>query len=147
MKTYIKFPSPRGNYEDSEGNKFLLIEETPTTYASESYTRLEGEDADAAALIGDLAIIPTPPEAPAPVPYRVSQRQLRLAMLAAGINPATITAAINAISDPAQKAGAAVEWEYAAWFERQHPLIASLSAGLGLSSEDVDNLFRAAIRV
>ena len=145
MKTYIKFPSAKGNYQDAEGNKFLLIEETPTTFASLAYARLEGEDATAAATAGDLELIPEPPAPATPVPYRVSPRQLRLALLSVGVDPANIVTAINAIPDPAQKAGAMVEWEYAIWFERNHVLITSLAGALGLTSDDVDNIFRIAV--
>lgn len=145
MKTYIKFPHKDGTFQDGQGVKFLLIEETPNTYASQSYTRLEGADENEAAVAGGLTAIPATPAPPAPVPNQVSPRQFRLAMLQVGVSPSDVTTAIDAIADPVVKAAAQVEWEYAVVFERDHALIASLAASMGLSSQDVDNIFRIAI--
>jgi len=146
MTTYIKLPAKKGAYVDGDDNRFNLIDESTVTYASPNIARLTGDTIEEAAASGGLSLVPTPVITP-PVPFKVSPRQLRLAMLAGGINPSTVTAAIDAIPDAAQKAAALVEWEYAIWFERTHPLINSLAAGLGLTSDDVDNLFRQANQI
>jgi hypothetical protein len=80
------------------------------------------------------------------VPEKVTPRQLKRAMIKAGLNPATITVAINSIEDATEQALAKADWEDASFIERQYPLINQFAAGFGLSEEDVDELFRAAAK-
>jgi phage terminase large subunit-like protein len=62
----------------------------------------------------------------------------KLALLAAGkLEEAD---AVLASADRA----AQIEWEYALTFERDNPLIAQVGGALGLSEEQIDDLFRAA---
>ena len=72
------------------------------------------------------------------VPASVSMRQARLALLAAGL--------LGQVEQAMQSASAAdqIEWEYATEVRRDSPLVASMTAALGWSSEQVDNLFGAA---
>ncbi len=82
---------------------------------------------------------------PAPavvVPDEVTMRQARLALLGAGLLD-DVEAAIDAMSDPA-KAAARIEWDYSNTLRRDHPLVATLGAGLGLSAGQLDDLFIAA---
>ena len=75
------------------------------------------------------------------VPQRVTPYQARMALLNAGLLD-QVTAAVN------QAGGAAVvAWEYATTVERQSPFIASISASLNLTSEQVDALFVAAAAI
>jgi hypothetical protein len=83
------------------------------------------------------------PATPAdPVPAEVTMRQARLALLGAGLLDAVI-AAIDAMSEPT-KTAALIEWDYSNTLRRDHPLVATLGAGLGLTSGQLDDLFRAA---
>lgn len=82
------------------------------------------------------------PASAVPVPSEVTMRQARLALLAAGLLD-DVEAAINAMSDPA-KAAARIEWDYSNTLRRDHPLVATLGVGLGLTTEQLDNLFRDA---
>jgi hypothetical protein len=76
------------------------------------------------------------------VPQRVSPRQFRLALIAAGVDLANVALAIDAIPDATAKANALVEWEYANSIERDNPTIAQLAPALGFDTEEkVDNLF------
>lgn len=79
---------------------------------------------------------------PPPTPTRVTMRQARLALLGAGLLP-QVDAAVAAIPDAAGDA-ARIEWEYALSVERDSPLVSSLSEVLGLTSEQLDNLFTVA---
>lgn len=80
---------------------------------------------------------------PPPVPDRVTMRQARLALLGAGLLDA-VEPALASIPDPVQRQGAEITWEYSTEVQRNNALIGALASGLGLSSADVDNLFRVA---
>jgi hypothetical protein len=67
-------------------------------------------------------------------------RQARLALLGAGLLD-DVDAAIAAIPDPVQRKAAQIEWEYAAVVERNSLLIQQLAPALGMSAEQMDQLF------
>lgn len=77
-----------------------------------------------------------------PVPSSVSARQARLALLGAGLlaNAEQALAAMEGVQGEAAR----IEWEYASAIERDSPLVLALSQVLGLTGEQVDDLFRAA---
>jgi hypothetical protein len=68
----------------------------------------------------------------------VTMRQARLALHAADLL-ATVDAAIAQAGGEAQ-----IEWEYATEVRRDSPLVANMTAALGLTAEQVDDLFRQA---
>jgi hypothetical protein len=68
-----------------------------------------------------------------------TMRQARLALSQQGLL-ATVQSNIEALPEESQ-----IEWEYAGSVERSSPLVQSLGAALGLSDEDLDNLFKLAI--
>ena len=82
---------------------------------------------------------PADPIIPA-VPQSVTMRQARLALLHAGLLD-DVDAAIAAIPDETQRKAAQIEWEYANTVERQSAFVQQLAAGLGLSAEQMDDLF------
>ena len=81
----------------------------------------------------------------APVPEVVTMRQARLALLSAGLLAQVNTAVAN--MPGAEGDAARIEWEYAQEVRRDSPLVAALSAALGLSEETLDNLFKVAARL
>lgn len=81
---------------------------------------------------------PDPATLPAPVPYSVTPRQARLALLASGWLQMVETA-VNS-GAPEHK----ITWEYATEILRSDPLVTFFGDTLGLSSEQIDDLFRAA---
>ncbi len=86
--------------------------------------------------------VPEPYVAPsAAVPFVVSAAQGRLALLDAGLL-ATVKAAVDQ-ADEATK----IWFEYATEWRRDHPILAGLGAQLGLSSAEIDNLFKAAVEL
>lgn len=80
---------------------------------------------------------PLTPTAPM-VPEVVSRAQAKLALLAQGLLD-DADAAISAAGPSAH-----IEWADRTEFRRDHPLIASIGEALGLSDEQIDDLFRAA---
>jgi hypothetical protein len=85
---------------------------------------------------------PTPlPE----VPESISARQIRLWLISNGVTLAQIDELINNIEDETQREYTRVEWEYAPYVERNHPMVAVFAQALGLSDEDIDNGFITAI--
>ncbi len=72
----------------------------------------------------------------------VSMRQARLALLAAGVL-GDVAPALAALPSPHRDA-AEIEWEYASEVHRDAPLIAALGSALGLTEDQIDDLFAAA---
>ena len=72
---------------------------------------------------------------PEPVPHVVTRVQLVLALDAAGLL-AGVEAAVDAAGGETK-----LRWEHAALFERNNALLVNLAMGLGLTSQDIDNLY------
>jgi hypothetical protein len=86
------------------------------------------------------------PELP-DVPASVTARQIRLWLVRHGVSLAQVDAAIDAIPDAQQREECRVEWDYAPWVERTHPMLVPLAAALGLSEAQVDDAFREAATI
>lgn len=74
----------------------------------------------------------------------LSRRQLRLGLLAAGITSTQVTGEIDAMPEGNAKETARIEWEDATVYQRTHPLIQTIGAALGLSPEQIDDMWMAA---
>ncbi|WP_094462602.1 hypothetical protein [Pannonibacter phragmitetus] len=85
--------------------------------------------------------------APAPSLPALTARQFRLGLLDSGMAPAQVDAVIAQIADETERARAQIEWEYASQFQRSHPLVATLSAALGLTPEQVDVMWADAAQL
>lgn len=72
----------------------------------------------------------------------VSMRQARLALLQQGLL-AQVEAALAALPD-GQREAAQIEWEYGSTVARLSPWVVQLTAGLGLTPAEVDQLFALA---
>lgn len=79
-----------------------------------------------------------------PVPSMVTATQIRLWLVNHGFSMTQIYAIISQISDPLLKAQIEVQWEYAPYVERNHPMINTLGTSLGLDSDQIDQAFREA---
>ena len=73
------------------------------------------------------------------VPSSVTMRQARLALLQAGLLD-KIDAAINSLPEP-QKSAAKIEWEYSQEVQITSKMAAFIAQIIGLSSEQVNQLF------
>jgi hypothetical protein len=82
---------------------------------------------------------------PAPVvlgvPQITSPRQLKLALLSAGLLDA-----VDAFVASADRA-VQISWEYSTEFHRDHPLLGAMIQAFGMSQEQVDQLFITAAMI
>ena len=78
---------------------------------------------------------------PIVVPESISARQVRLWLIDNDISLSSVEAAIDTIVNEKLREKTRVEWEYAPYIERNHPLIESLGQYLGLSPEQIDQGF------
>lgn len=74
----------------------------------------------------------------------LTARQLRLGLVGNGFSLAQVDAAIDALPDGAEKEMARIEWQYAGEFKRDHPLLMTIAAQLGISAEQFDAMWVAA---
>lgn len=73
------------------------------------------------------------------IPQEITMRQARLVLLEHGLL-ANVQTAINSLPEP-NKTKAQIEWDYSNALQRDNSFVAVLGAALGLTDEDVDNLF------
>lgn len=78
--------------------------------------------------------------APLQAPSSVTRRQARQALLLAGLLN-KVQPAIDAIPDATQRAMVQIEWDDSQVFERNRQVLISLGAALGMTSDDLDDLF------
>lgn len=90
----------------------------------------------------DLVRLPDPPAPPAPVPRVVTNFQARAALMQADLFDTVNTAVMGGTDALAKQA-----WEYANEITRDGALVNSLAAGLGLTAEQLDDLFRQAATI
>ena len=83
-----------------------------------------------------------PPTPPVQIPQQVTMRQARLALLGAGLLSG-VNAAIAGLPEP-DKSAAQIEWEYAAVVERSSGLVPAMGAALGMTTQQLDDLFTLA---
>ena len=74
-------------------------------------------------------------------PSQCTPRQFRLALIDSGYDLNQIQSMLENISDITERKKALVEWEYSIEIKRDHPLINTFSLQLGLTENDLDNLF------
>jgi hypothetical protein len=75
------------------------------------------------------------------IPENISARQVRIWLLQHGISLQQVETAIDSIQDPILKDITKVEWEYAPYIERNHPMLVPLAQALGLTQEQLDQAF------
>lgn len=75
------------------------------------------------------------------IPESVTARQIRLWLVTHGVSLTQVDLAINAISDATQREAVRVEWEYAPYVERSHPMLVPLASALGMTEAQVDAAF------
>ena len=80
-----------------------------------------------------------------PVPDQVTMAQARLALNAIGKLTAVDTA-ISTLPEP-QKTQATIKWDYSSYVSRTDPFTLELGAALGLSSDQIDQLFMVAATI
>jgi hypothetical protein len=83
---------------------------------------------------------------PVPVITTVTMRQARLALLGVGLLD-DVDTAIASIEDPTAKRAAQIEWEYATVVDRNSVFAQTLATQLGLTAEQLDDLFTQAAAI
>lgn len=74
------------------------------------------------------------------VPQVVTRRQARQALLLAGLLD-SVPATIAAIADPIERGLAEIDWADAQEFRRDWPTLLNMAAALGLTSDQIDQIF------
>ena len=97
---------------------------------------MEAVEADEALTIEEYVV-------PKIVPEEVTAYQARIALLSGGHLDAVEALMADAATDRAAK----IAWEYGTTVLRSSPLIAALAPGLGLTEDQLDDLFIAAAQV
>lgn len=125
-------------YRDSETGEVFAYEAdgSQDQYIKPGLVRMTDAEVD--------AHLSQPPTLPV-VPQSVTMRQARLAMLQAGILD-KVEELIAAMPGDEGRA-ARIDWEYALEVRRDWPLIAALGSQLGLSEQQIDDLFMAAASI
>jgi hypothetical protein len=77
----------------------------------------------------------------APIPENISARQVRIWLVQHGISLDQVDAAINTIQDSTLRDITRIEWEYAPYIERNHPMLVPLAQALGLTQQQLDQAF------
>ena len=88
---------------------------------------------------------PGPQPTPSPsVPSEVTNAQAREALIRSNISIASVGALIQEITDPVEREIAYTQWEYRNIIPRSAQLVESLTEGMCMTTEQVDDLFRLA---
>lgn len=82
-------------------------------------------------------------QVPEPTIHEVTMRQARLALLQSELLH-LVDGAIDSMDEPARSA-ARIEWEYSQTVERHRPFVQQLGVVLGLTDEQMDDLFKLAV--
>ena len=91
----------------------------------------------------DYMLVEGVPTLPSTVPQSVTRRQAKQALAATG-KLDLVQPAIDAIPNALQRTMMQIEWDDSQVFERNRPSLIALGTGLGLTSEELDNLFTLA---
>lgn len=78
---------------------------------------------------------------------RLSARQIRLWLIQNSISLQNVTDAINNVEDISLRDSLMVEWEYATYIEKSHPMLVTLANNLGLTTNDIDRAFNEGMRL
>lgn len=78
---------------------------------------------------------------------RISARQIRLWLIENGFSISQVENAIRNIADEKLKEKTLVEWEYAPYVEKSHPLILQIASILSMSPEEVNEAFVEAAKL
>ena len=79
-----------------------------------------------------------------PVPESVTRRQAKVSLLQAGLLD-EVEAGIEAITDEMTRRIARIEWDSAQEVRRDWPLLVQIAGQIGITDEQLDDLFRAAV--
>jgi hypothetical protein len=127
---------------------WVLLTDSPLTQAEkQSYTIYRQALRDVTNQSDPFNIVwPTLSDEPT-TPASISSRQIRLWLLQNGISLQMVYDAILTIEDTLTRDSVSIEWEYAPYIERSHPMLVPLAQALGLSESDIDRGFTEAVNI
>lgn len=126
-------------YAHVVGGKVVSLLRTAAGAPSDEFILVgEWDDVLLGAAWDGQAFTPAPP--PSLIPSEVTMRQARDVLIDMDLID-QVEAAIDAIADPLAKRKARNAWEYSSAVQRGNGLLAQLAPALGLTSEQLDNLF------
>lgn len=141
-------PYPRNDDENVVGLDPIYVslevtqEPQPTLQAGESLNATETVNLSQRTVTYGWEVVP----APAPPPIRVSMLAMRLALARLDLF-ASVTAAINAISDPAVKMETQIWWTNSLVVESGNPIVDSIAAAIGKTPDEVADVFALAQQI
>jgi hypothetical protein len=130
---------------EAERDAAVADKEAVETDKAEAVAAIEAERDSALAKIAELEAQLSPLDTQGFAVLRPVQ--VRLALLGAGVTSDQVDAVISAIPDAIERETARTYWEYAEQVHRDHPLIGSLGAALGLSGDEIDALWAQAAQI
>ena len=92
----------------------------------------------------EIAEIEARKVAPAPIPETVTRRQAKQALAING-KLSLVQPAIDAIPDAAQRTLIQIEWDDSQEFQRNRASVIGIGTAIGLTSSELDDLFRQAV--
>jgi hypothetical protein len=122
----------------------VVVNLRPTSEASESdvsvhdYVRIGDTTNDVGVTFyrdGNIVVTPVPEEVPL--------WAFRAALVLGGITQAQVDALIESLPEPSRSV-ATIQWNYGNYIERGHALISQLGSDMGLTSDQIDDVFRTA---
>ena len=120
-------------------NCFESLDKVPVDPVTKK--KIETEEMTEAQFAAWIAAQPQPPEPPRPVPTNLPAWRIRVVLKQRGLLN-NVKQLINSL--PAEQKAIAEEQLVDSKFEREHPLIEQLGMALGLTSDDLDDIFREA---
>lgn len=104
------------------------------------YNAQTGEMTERDYTLEELADMQEMENAPAPVPFEITARQVRMQLIVMGVDLQMIENALEQLPEP-QQSLAKVNWEYAGTFERNNGMMTEMAAQLGFTDEQLDQIF------
>lgn len=133
----ITNPALGTGYQVSRGISVYVTDSNGIIVEPQEYYIVESPTANPPGWYVEEPVEPEPTEVY--VPQEVTMRQARLALLDAGLL-SVIDSTIDTMPEP-QKTHVKIEWEYSAKVERNSNLVQQMATALGLTTEQLDQLF------
>lgn len=134
-------------YYDDAG-KILFTTNGMVSNCNCSFIEIEGQDINPLEWqVHEGGLVPSMPD---PQAIRaalppITRRQLRLTLVRNGIALDDVAGLIEALPEGLAKEEARIEWDDAQQFERMHPTLLIIAGNLGLTPEQVDQMWQEAL--
>ena len=141
----LRYSMPDGSMIDMDVHFVDLGGFVPFT-ASPNDDMAHGRELYAKAKAGEFGPIEVYVAPPEPVPQVVTRAQGKAALISAGLWDAVLDY-VSGIQDSTERALAEVALHDTLEWRRDSPFLNAAAAAIGLTSEDLDNLFRSAAKI